>query len=115
MVPPRYFPHGQFYFERAAKQKGLGTSCEVRVHAGETKCICGIFQGSEKCKLSTGRQKFVSVNLRRNAALSAICFRPDHLRKTSNVDVTGKSDFTGQCENKFQGRARLEIRIAQKI
>jgi hypothetical protein len=69
----------------------------------------------ENNNLSAGRQKFVPVNFRRDAALSAICLRPDHLRKTSNVDVTGKSNFTGQCENKFQGRARFEIRIAQKI
>jgi hypothetical protein len=115
MVPPLYFPHGQFYFERGAKQKGPGINSEVRAQAGETQYNCIILQTSEKSKLSAGRQKFVSLNARRDAALSAIGFRADDLRKTSNVDVASKSNFTGQCENKFQGRAGLKIRIAQKI
>jgi hypothetical protein len=115
MVPPLYFPHGQFYFERGAKQKGLGINSEVRTQAGETQYKSRILQESERSKLSARRQKFVSLNPRRDAALSAIWFRADDLRKTSNVDVTSKSNFTGQCENKFQGRPGLKIRIAQKI
>jgi hypothetical protein len=95
MVPPRYFLYGQFYFERGAKQKGPGINFEVRALAGKTQYNCRILQAIEWSKLSAGRQKFVPVNLRRDAALSAIGLRSDDLRKTSNVDVTGKSNFTG--------------------
>jgi len=66
-------------------------------------------------KLSGRGQKFVPIDSRSDAALTAQRFRSDNLGKTPDIDVAGASNFTRQSENKFDRRPRDKFRIAQKI
>jgi hypothetical protein len=99
----------------ARNKKRLGVNCDIDVSTRQLKYTNRILQSIEWGKLNACGQEFVSVYTGRDTALSAVWFSSHHLRKASNIDVTGECYFTGQSKNEFQGRARLKIRFTQKI
>jgi hypothetical protein len=87
----------------ARNKKRLGVNCDIGVSTRQLKYTKRILQSSEWSKLSACGQEFVPVNTGRDATLSAVWFRSHHLRKASNIDITGECYFTGQSKNEFQG------------
>ena len=66
-------------------------------------------------KSGSGREKFVAVNAGRDTSTAIVRLNPDDLREAPDVNVTGQRDLTGQGEDEFDVRSRLEFSVNQEV
>jgi hypothetical protein len=93
-------------------------------HTGKSACATELDYPFKKLEFffqefrssSSRGQKLVAIDPRGNSAPPVVRFYAHNFRKTPDVDISGHGDFTGQSEDKFDGRSGRKIRrFNQKI